>query len=67
MNPLEEQQRLLDEADIAEARARAATPSGPSLPHDEFMAQLEAEDLHVHAEGRPQHLTRPPQSPGATP
>lgn len=67
MTPREKLQRVLDEADIAEARARQATPSGLSMSHDEFMAQLEAEDLHVHAEGRPQHLTRPSQSPGATP
>ncbi|MGI5195994.1 hypothetical protein ACQEVY_20455 [Streptomyces sp. CA-288835] len=33
-----------DEADIAEAQAREATPSGPAMSHDEFMAQLEAEN-----------------------
>ncbi|MGC9543253.1 hypothetical protein [Streptomyces sp. UG1] len=53
MNPLEKPQHLLDEADIAEARTRQAAPSGPALSHDEFMARWEAEDLHVHAEGRP--------------
>ncbi|MGW6902854.1 hypothetical protein [Streptomyces sp. NPDC054940] len=44
MTPQEMLQRLLDEADIAEARARQAAPSGPALSHDEFMAQLEATD-----------------------
>ncbi|MEU0070557.1 hypothetical protein ABZ027_13610 [Streptomyces sp. NPDC006332] len=46
MNPVhpreEELRRLRDEADIAEARAREAAPSGPPVPHDEFMAQLNA-------------------------
>ncbi len=49
ISELEELQRLRDEADIAEARARESTPSGPSLSHDEFMAQLEAEDLREAA------------------
>ncbi|WP_416976349.1 type II toxin-antitoxin system Phd/YefM family antitoxin [Streptomyces sp. T028] len=44
ISELEELQRLRDEADIAEARAREADPSGPSMTHDEFMAQLEEED-----------------------
>ncbi len=44
ISELEELQRLRDEADIAEARSREAAASGPSLTHDEFMAQLEAED-----------------------
>ncbi len=44
MNPLEEPQRLLDEADIAEACAREAAPYCPSRSHDEFVAQLEATD-----------------------
>ncbi|MEU9787752.1 hypothetical protein AB0H92_43525 [Streptomyces phaeochromogenes] len=42
--PYAELQRLHDEADIAEAQARESAPSGPSMSHDEFMAQLEAED-----------------------
>ncbi|WP_329401387.1 type II toxin-antitoxin system Phd/YefM family antitoxin [Streptomyces melanogenes] len=41
---LEELERLRDEADLALARARDAAPSGPSMTHDEFMAQLETED-----------------------
>ncbi|MBZ9639621.1 type II toxin-antitoxin system Phd/YefM family antitoxin [Streptomyces sp. PSKA30] len=41
---LEELERLRDQADIAEARAREAAPAGPAMTHDEFMAQLEAED-----------------------
>ncbi len=44
ISELEELQRLRDEADIAEARAREAGRSGPSMAHDEFMAQLEEED-----------------------
>ena len=44
ISELEELQRLRDEADIAEARAREASPGGPSMSHDEFMAQLEEED-----------------------
>ncbi|MDQ1027310.1 hypothetical protein QF035_004892 [Streptomyces umbrinus] len=40
----EEPQRLRDEADIAEAQAREAAPSGAAMSHDEFMAQLEEED-----------------------
>ena len=44
ISELEELQRLRDEADIAEARAREAARSGPSMAHDEFMAQLEEED-----------------------
>jgi prevent-host-death family protein len=44
ISELEELHRLRDEADIAEARARRAAPSGPSMSHDEFMAQLEEED-----------------------
>ena len=44
VSELEELQRLRDEADIAEARAREAAATGPALTHDEFMAQLEAED-----------------------
>ncbi|MEU4033435.1 hypothetical protein [Streptomyces collinus] len=42
--PAEELQRLRDEADIAEARSREAAPSGPPVPHDEFMTQLDDED-----------------------
>lgn len=49
ISELEELQRLRDEADIAEARAREAAPSGPSMSHDEFMAQLEAEDRRAAA------------------
>jgi prevent-host-death family protein len=41
---IEELQRLRDEADLAEARRREASPGGAPLGHDEFMAQLEAED-----------------------
>ncbi|MER5517066.1 hypothetical protein [Streptomyces sp. NPDC002763] len=41
---LEELQRLQVEADVAEPRAREAASSGPSMAHDEFMAQLEEED-----------------------
>lgn len=41
---LEELARLRDEADIAEAAARQAAPTGPAMTHDAFMAQLEAED-----------------------
>lgn len=44
ISELEELERLRDEADLAEVRARQASPSGPSMSHDEFMAQLEAED-----------------------
>ncbi|MFK0283921.1 type II toxin-antitoxin system Phd/YefM family antitoxin [Streptomyces sp. NPDC090499] len=44
ISELEELQRLRDEADVAEARAREAARSGPSMAHDEFMAQLEEED-----------------------
>ncbi|WP_405615555.1 type II toxin-antitoxin system Phd/YefM family antitoxin [Streptomyces sp. NBC_00076] len=44
ISELEELQRLCDEADIAEARAREAAATGPALTHYEFMAQLEAED-----------------------
>ncbi|MEV7975968.1 type II toxin-antitoxin system Phd/YefM family antitoxin [Streptomyces sp. NPDC086519] len=44
ISELEELQRLRDAADVAEARAREATRSGPSMTHDEFMAQLEDED-----------------------
>ncbi|QJT02474.1 type II toxin-antitoxin system Phd/YefM family antitoxin [Streptomyces asoensis] len=44
ISELEELQRLRDEADIAEARAREAVPSGRSMSHDAFMDQLEAED-----------------------
>jgi antitoxin (DNA-binding transcriptional repressor) of toxin-antitoxin stability system len=44
ISELEELQRLRDEADIAEARAREASPGGPSMSHDDFMAQLEEED-----------------------
>ncbi|MFF3845894.1 type II toxin-antitoxin system Phd/YefM family antitoxin [Streptomyces sp. NPDC002328] len=44
ISELEELQRLRDEADIAEVRAREATPSGPPVEHDAFMAQLEDED-----------------------
>ena len=40
---LEQLRRLRDEAGIAEARAREATPGGPSMSHDDFMA-LEEED-----------------------
>lgn len=39
----EELRRLRDEAEIAEARAREAAPSGPPVPHNKFMAQLDAE------------------------
>ncbi|MEU5436653.1 type II toxin-antitoxin system Phd/YefM family antitoxin [Streptomyces sp. NPDC020719] len=41
---LEELERLRDQADLAEARARDAAPTGPPMGHDEFMTQLEAED-----------------------
>ncbi|MFF9018394.1 type II toxin-antitoxin system Phd/YefM family antitoxin [Streptomyces sp. NPDC014870] len=41
---LAELQRLRDEADIAEARRRETDPGGMRLGHEEFMAQLEAED-----------------------
>ncbi|MEU4270920.1 type II toxin-antitoxin system Phd/YefM family antitoxin [Streptomyces sp. NPDC026092] len=41
---LAELQRLRDEADIAEAARREADPGGVPLSHEEFMAQLEAED-----------------------
>lgn len=44
ISELEELQRLRDEAEIADAKAREAAPGGPSMSHDEFMAQLEAED-----------------------
>ncbi|QIJ63351.1 type II toxin-antitoxin system Phd/YefM family antitoxin [Streptomyces sp. JB150] len=44
ISELEELQRLRDEADIAEARAREASPGGPSMSHDEFMTQMEKED-----------------------
>jgi prevent-host-death family protein len=44
ISELEELQRLREEADIAEARAREAAASGSSMSHDRFTAQLEAED-----------------------
>ncbi|MEV0932014.1 hypothetical protein ACFWCA_17340 [Streptomyces phaeochromogenes] len=40
----EKPQRLQDKADIAEARAREASPTGAAMSHEEFMAQLEEED-----------------------
>lgn len=40
---LEEYQRAQDTADLAECRAIKAG-SGPGVPHDEFMAMLDAED-----------------------
>lgn len=40
----EQLKRSQDQADIAEARARQAAPTGPAMTHDEFMARLEAED-----------------------
>ncbi|MFJ9027963.1 hypothetical protein ACIRQP_05460 [Streptomyces sp. NPDC102274] len=46
---LEELRRLRDEADIAEAEARRAAPTGPPITHDEFMAQLDAEDAQAAA------------------
>ncbi|QXE36490.1 type II toxin-antitoxin system prevent-host-death family antitoxin [Streptomyces sp. GMY02] len=46
---LEELRRLRDAADIAEAAAREAAPSGPPMAHDDFMAELEAEDLRAAA------------------
>ncbi|KPI24010.1 prevent-host-death family protein [Actinobacteria bacterium OV320] len=49
ISELEELQRLRDEADIAEARAREAAPSGQSMSHDAFMDQLEAEDRQAAA------------------
>ncbi|MEU9150111.1 type II toxin-antitoxin system Phd/YefM family antitoxin [Streptomyces sp. NPDC048417] len=49
ISDLEELQRLRDEADVAEARAREAASSGPSMAHDEFMAQLEEEDRRAVA------------------
>jgi prevent-host-death family protein len=45
---LEELRRLRDEADIAEAEARIAEP-GRTITHDEFMAQLDAEDAQAAA------------------
>lgn len=45
---LEELERLRDEADIAEARAREAVPAGAPMTHEEFMAQLEAEDRQAN-------------------
>jgi prevent-host-death family protein len=41
---LDELRRLRDDADAAEARAREAAGTGPRMPHDAFMAELEAED-----------------------
>lgn len=49
ISELEELQRLRDEAEIAEARTRETAPSGPSMSHDEFMDQLEAEDRRAAA------------------
>ncbi|PVE09874.1 type II toxin-antitoxin system prevent-host-death family antitoxin [Streptomyces scopuliridis] len=46
---LEELRRIRDEADIAEIEARKAAPTGPRITHDEFMAQLEAEDAQAVA------------------
>jgi prevent-host-death family protein len=40
---LEELQRAQDAADLAECRAIKAR-SGPGVPHEQFMAMLEAED-----------------------
>ncbi|TKA00468.1 type II toxin-antitoxin system Phd/YefM family antitoxin [Actinacidiphila oryziradicis] len=39
-----EYERLRDEADLAAAKAVFDDPGGEWIPHDEFMAQLEAED-----------------------
>ncbi|MEV6653295.1 hypothetical protein [Streptomyces sp. NPDC051219] len=44
MEELEELRRLRDGADLAEAAVREAGPTGPPMSHDEFMAQLDAED-----------------------
>ncbi|MFF4221106.1 MULTISPECIES: type II toxin-antitoxin system Phd/YefM family antitoxin [Streptomyces] len=41
---LEELQRLRDKDDLAEAQARWDETGRSGIPHDEFMAQLEAED-----------------------
>jgi prevent-host-death family protein len=49
ISELEELQRLRDAADAAEAAAREAAPTGPSMTHDDFMAQLENEDLRAAA------------------
>ncbi|MFE2843775.1 type II toxin-antitoxin system Phd/YefM family antitoxin [Streptomyces scopuliridis] len=46
---LEELRRIRDEVDIAELKARKAEPTGPRITHDEFMAQLEAEDAQALA------------------
>ncbi|MCP3816869.1 type II toxin-antitoxin system prevent-host-death family antitoxin [Streptomyces sp. A3M-1-3] len=46
---LEELRRLRDEADIAEATAREAGPTGRPMTHDDFMAQLDTEDGQVAA------------------
>ncbi|MEV8391504.1 MULTISPECIES: type II toxin-antitoxin system Phd/YefM family antitoxin [unclassified Streptomyces] len=45
---LEELRRIRDEVDIAELEARKAEP-GVTMTHDEFMAQLEAEDAQALA------------------
>lgn len=46
---LEELRRLRDEADIADARARETATTGEPMTHDDFMAQLEAEDRRAAA------------------
>jgi hypothetical protein len=47
--PLEEPQGLRDAADAAEAAAREAAPTGPSMTHDDFMARLEDADPRAAA------------------
>jgi prevent-host-death family protein len=44
LEDLEEFQRVQDAADLAECEAITARSSGPGIPHDEFMAMLDAED-----------------------
>ncbi|MGW7006574.1 type II toxin-antitoxin system Phd/YefM family antitoxin [Streptomyces sp. NPDC054933] len=48
VDELAELRRLRDEADVAEADRRKAA-SGPQVTHEEFMAELEAEDRQAAA------------------
>jgi prevent-host-death family protein len=44
LEDLEEFQRVQDAADLAECEAITARSSAPGIPHDDFMALLDAED-----------------------
>ncbi|MEU6344763.1 hypothetical protein ABZ883_27860 [Streptomyces sp. NPDC046977] len=44
-----EPRRPRDAADVKEAAAREAAPTGPSMTHDAFMAALEDEDREAES------------------